>query len=99
MKLHFRLNRTSEDDQLIRRWLARYHSGARRHGIIKACLAEGARAFFEEAATRHHALSPTDSPVAPTPVVIPSFTNLGQLIRSQPSPATARGHDKKDRTP
>jgi hypothetical protein len=96
MRLHIRLNPKKEDNRLITRWLARYHTGTQRQGIIKACLAAEARAFFAEAATRHHA---PPAPVLPTPVVIPSFTNLGQLIQAQPSRATAREQDEKDRTP
>ena len=101
MRLHIRLNPSKEKDRLITRWLARYHRGARRQGIIKACLAAGARAFFEEAAERQAATPAASSAIspAPAPVVIPSFTSLGQLVQNQPSPAVSRGTADIDRTP
>lgn len=101
MRLHIRLNPSKEKDRLITRWLARYHRGARRQGIIKACLAAGARAFFEEAAARQAATPAASSAIspAPAPVVIPSFTSLGQLVQNQPSPAVSRGTADIDRTP
>jgi hypothetical protein len=99
VRLHIRLNPSKEEDRLITRWLARYHRGARRQGIIKACLAAGARAFFEEAAARQAATPAASSAISPAPVVIPSFTSLGQLVQNQPSPALSRGTADIDRTP
>jgi hypothetical protein len=86
MRLHIRLNPSKEEDRLITRWLARYHRGARRQGIIKACLAAGARAFFAK----------PEPPRAPSPerltapITIPTFAGLGALIQTQQTPRTTR---------
>lgn len=89
MRIHIRLNPSKEDDRLITRWLARYHRGARRQGVIKACLAAGARAFFAK-------LDPPSPPTAPAPepltvpVTIPTFAGLGALIQTPPTSRTTR---------
>lgn len=93
MRVHLRLNVSKEEERLIARWLARYHRGAKRHSIIKACLAAGARAFFQEAGMRQTKATSQGIIIAttPAPVVIPTFTNLGQLVKNQTSPQTTTG--------
>ena len=88
MRVHLRLNPAKEEERLITRWLARYHRGATRHAVIKACLAAGARAFLIEGLARKTKPAPTTPPpaTASAPVVIPSFTNMGQLVKSQMTP-------------
>ncbi|MEQ1845866.1 MAG: hypothetical protein ABL983_09880 [Nitrospira sp.] len=85
MRVHLRLNPAKEEERLITRWLARYHRGATRHAVIKACLAAGARAFLLEGLARKTIPAPTTAipTTAPNPVSIPSFTNLGQLVKTQ----------------
>ena len=92
MRVHLRLNPAKEEERLITRWLARYHRGATRHAIIKACLAAGARAFFTKPAPPT-ARSP--EPIT-APVTIPTFAGLGALMQTQHTPRSTRPPEGPD---
>lgn len=100
MRIHLRLNPAKEEEQLIARWLARYHRGATRHAVIKACLAVGARAYLVEGLARKAPPTPTaPSPETHTmPVTIPTFAGLGALIQTQQTPRTTKLPEGPDDT-
>ncbi|MDP3597172.1 MAG: hypothetical protein Q8S75_09280 [Nitrospirota bacterium] len=100
MRIHLRLNPAKEQEQLIARWLARYHRGATRHAVIKACLAAGARAYLVEGLARKAPPAPT-APAPKThtmPVTIPTFAGLGALIQTQQPPRTTTRLEGPDDT-
>lgn len=85
MRIQIRFNMTSKEDQLIRRWLGRYHKGAQRKAVVRACLLNGARTFFHtQPDASEHAQDEHDGreDESPPPITIPSLVNLGQLLQN-----------------